>query len=384
MKKLFTLVIMAGMYYFGHSQTMGIVGDFSNWGGNPDVTMTTTDGIEWEAKDVSLPIDGGVKFRLDQDWANNWGGASWPIGVAQPGGDNIPSKAGKYNVMFNQQTGEYSFTEIKTDYDEVSLVGGFNGNGDPVRIITFDGINYNATNAFMAAAGVRFKRTAPVETTWGGTQFPSGTAVENAAEIPSTRGYYNVSFNLNTLAYNFETVPVTLIGDGAEGWDTDIEMTSTDGGVTHYLYNYTLQEGDVKFRANNGWATNWGGAGFPMGDVVPGGDNIPVEDGTYEVISFNRFTGKYYFGGDVNDESLSARQNANPILSGLAYPSPATDRLNFSVNAPEFIASITDVTGRTVLTTSAKSIDIQALNSGVYTYVIEAKGMRIYGKFVKN
>ena len=38
----------------------------------------------------------------------------------------------------------------------------------------------------------------------GGTTFPSGTAVENGGDIPLTSGYYNITFNKNTLVYSFQ------------------------------------------------------------------------------------------------------------------------------------------------------------------------------------
>ncbi len=73
-------------------------------------------------------------------------------------------------------------------------------------------------------------------TTWGGTTFPSGTAVENGGDIPLTSGYYNITFNKNTLAYSFQVAPVTLIGNGISGgsWTTDVALTSTDGGKNFY------------------------------------------------------------------------------------------------------------------------------------------------------
>ncbi len=61
----------------------------------------------------------------------------------------------------------------------------------------------------------------------GGTTFPSGTAVENGGDIPLTSGYYNITFNKNTLAYSFQVAPVTLIGNGISGgnWTTDVVLT---------------------------------------------------------------------------------------------------------------------------------------------------------------
>ncbi|HSQ86108.1 MAG TPA: hypothetical protein VLM43_15460 [Desulfobacterales bacterium] len=45
-----------------------------------------------------------------------------------------------------------------------------------------------------------------------------------------------------------------------------------------------LKAGQVKFRANDNWARNWGGNSFPEGELNQNGDNITVEPGMYQVI----------------------------------------------------------------------------------------------------
>lgn len=50
----------------------------------------------------------------------------------------------------------------------------------------------------------------------------------------------------------------------------------------------------MKFLVDSSWNPNWGGANFPFGWGVGGGDNIPVEAGDYRVI-FNDITGYYHF-----------------------------------------------------------------------------------------
>lgn len=77
-----------------------MVGDFDGWGGSPAI-MTQKSGAEgvWIA-DLTLTEDSSVKFRADGDWANNWGGKTFPYGQ-EPSGDNIPAVAGSYRVVFN-------------------------------------------------------------------------------------------------------------------------------------------------------------------------------------------------------------------------------------------------------------------------------------------
>ncbi|MFM7301454.1 MAG: hypothetical protein ACKO1R_09985, partial [Crocinitomicaceae bacterium] len=110
MKRIFTLLTVLSFSTLTFAQTMGIVGQFTNWGADPDIVMTSSDGVLWEASTVVIGADGGLKFRLDSDWANNWGGAGFPSGTAEAGGfgNDIPGLAGTYDVTFNTQTLEYA------------------------------------------------------------------------------------------------------------------------------------------------------------------------------------------------------------------------------------------------------------------------------------
>ncbi|MCC8358843.1 SusF/SusE family outer membrane protein [Salinimicrobium sediminilitoris] len=76
----------------------------------PDVLLTKSDFDPhlWYAKDVEL-LEDGIKFRANQDWGVNWGGGeNFPSGQAT-GDDIIVTKAGIYNVWFNDLTGRYIF-----------------------------------------------------------------------------------------------------------------------------------------------------------------------------------------------------------------------------------------------------------------------------------
>jgi hypothetical protein len=64
---------------------------------------------------------------------------------------------------------------------------------------------------------------------WGGTDFPAGTATLGGPAIAIPAGRYLINFNSVTLAYSFEAVEyynvVGIIGSAtAGGWDTDTDM----------------------------------------------------------------------------------------------------------------------------------------------------------------
>ncbi|MBM3429869.1 MAG: T9SS type A sorting domain-containing protein [Bacteroidetes bacterium] len=385
MKRVFTLLTVLSFSTLTFAQTMGIVGHFTNWGADPDIVMTSSDGVLWEASSVVLGVDGGLKFRLDSDWANNWGGVGFPTGTAEPGGfgNDIPGLAGTYDVTFNTQTLEYAFTAVATGFDEIGITGGFNSYSSVVSLATLDGTDYFKDDFFFGEPNVLFKRTAPTETLWGGTAFPAGTAVANSNDIPLTVGYYNVSFNKTTLAYNFEQVPVGLIGSAIPpfDWSVDVPMISTDGGITHYLYNFTIGDGVAKFRANGGWAVNWGGpADFPADTAFLNGPDIAVAAGTYDTISFNRYTGQFNFGGGV---SPGLGINELEKINASAFPVPAEDIITFVADADGFEVEITDLTGKVVMKTASNTVNISTLNAGTYLYKLTSGNRIGSGKLIK-
>lgn len=94
--------------------TMQLVGDFDNWandGAEPVIMKANTVNPHVWYCDVTIPADGGAKFRTDKDWKDNWGGDAFPYGLTS--GNNIPVKAGKYRVVFNDIDKCYHFFTVE-------------------------------------------------------------------------------------------------------------------------------------------------------------------------------------------------------------------------------------------------------------------------------
>lgn len=90
---------------------------------------------------------------------------------------------------------------------------------------------------------------------------------------------------------------VGIIGTATPGgWDidTDMERSSSDDNV--WTLQTTLEEGVLKFRANDDWEINWGSDAqeFPNGTGYSGQADIQVVAGEY-LITFNSETGVYSF-----------------------------------------------------------------------------------------
>lgn len=98
--------------------SMFLAGDFNGWGHTGAMSAIDTfagaKNHNWVATfDMT---DGGAKFveGFDGDsWLDNWGASTFPRGIASTAGNNIPVKAGKYKVFFNDILKAFSFVEQK-------------------------------------------------------------------------------------------------------------------------------------------------------------------------------------------------------------------------------------------------------------------------------
>lgn len=104
------------------------------------------------------------------------------------------------------------------------------------------------------------------------------------------------------LAFSGHAQIISIVGTGVNGWPdnmtgAELDMTTTDF-ITYTLANVAVTTGEVKFRQDHFWTTNWGGSTFPSGNGVQGGTNIPTVAGTYD-ITFNRSNGTYTFIGST-------------------------------------------------------------------------------------
>ncbi len=286
---------------------------------NTDTAMQTTDGMIHTMTNQLLST-GGLKFRKFGTWDVNFGATSFPTGVGVNNGDNIPVQAGVYDITFNRVTGEYSFVTSASNFPMIGLIGEFNGWSQSVNMFTTDGVLYTFSNFYVPVPagdpGLKFRQDNSWEINWGGANFPSGTAILGSNDnIPAQQGFYNVTFNLSTLAYSFTPVLMAIIGTADVDFNTDTAMETTDGMI-HTLNNKTLSTGLLKFRTVGNWNVNFGASTFPSGIGVNNGDDIPVVAGVYN-ITLNRLTGAYNFEEVILPTTQLLPQFCNIILSNM-------------------------------------------------------------------
>lgn len=100
--------------YTGEAKTyakMGVIGSATPNGWDSDTQMTQPTPHIWVLASVEL-IEGEIKFRANQDWADDWGWSkeaaeqSLPFALGLYKGDNIKiEKAGTYYIALNDLTG---------------------------------------------------------------------------------------------------------------------------------------------------------------------------------------------------------------------------------------------------------------------------------------
>jgi len=357
--------------------------------GNPGPTdvhqMTTTDGVNWTLSAVTLTsasTGGGVKFRANNDWAINWGATNFPSGTGTLGGSNIVCLAGTYDVTFNSNTGAYNFSGTPITFPTISIIGdAAAGWSTDVAMNTTDGITYTLNNYMFVNGYVKFRKDNSWTINWGASSFPAGTGVQDGADIPVPAGTYNVSFNKNTGNYVFSFPVISIIGSAAIDWNTDIDMQTTDGLNYTLSYPSGFNLGELKFRQDHNWNTNWGSTAFPSGTGTQGGSNIAVSATGFNFVSFNRSTGSYNFVG-----LLSTNTPSNTIFS--YYPNPTNTFWNFNSQDTIDSIEIIDVLGKTIFKTSDKSetqvVDASQFNNGVYFAKISISNSVQTVKLIKN
>jgi hypothetical protein len=215
-------------------------------------------------------------------------------------------------------------------------------------MFTTDGINYSVNNVALNGQVTFNVNAVPVPV---------------SAEVSENN--YNVTFNKQTGAYAFNFVVVSLIGEGVADWNTDTDLTTTDG-FNYTLRNFTFPGGEAKFRLNHDYNPGWGGTEFPAGTGSTAGDapNIPITAGTYDV-AFNRLTGVYSFSAPT------AGTQSFAVTTFTVYPNPSQNSWNFTSSASNITnLQVIDVTGKVIYTAVPNaleaSVEASGLTAGIY------------------
>jgi hypothetical protein len=391
---LITFDTLTGEYNFSEIvtfETIGLIGDATpgGWDTETPLNQSGSNPDMWMAN-IEL-VDGGCKFRANNDWAVNWGSSDWPTGIGVQDGDNIPAVAGLYQVSLNTATGEYSFLPI-VYYTTIGVIGDATPGGwvddtdmevdanDPAKW----SLRIELTTGFL-----KFRADNDWIVNWGAGDFPTGVGVQDGADIPVPEGEYFITFNTTTGEYNFAEIivydQVGIVGTATPNasWDIDVFMDKDATNENKWtLSSVTMVDGECKFRAEGAWTVNWGAEEWPTGTGTQDGPNIPVTAGTYGVTLYSD-TGEYAFGDPLSANSVLLDPNDIVI-----YPNPVVNSLFVDLEAAELdgevVLTVLDHAGRVLISQTTNdartTIDVSNLTQG--NYVIRIQGSNaLIGKF---
>jgi hypothetical protein len=270
------------------SSPWGVVGSaFNDWGATPDGAFYKTSENEVYVAYLTLK-EGAMKFRKDSDWAVNYGGSD---GKLEAGGADINVKAGTYKITMDLGKMTYAIEP----YTWGVVGSAINDWGaTPDGKLTYDPFSDQWRGIFTLKEGemkVRFNNDWAVN--YGDTG-ADGKLEDGGDNIQVKAGTYLVTVNFKDKSYS--VVPVTnrwgIVGDASpNGWDGpdvafDLDYSKFDKNFNTVgvwvAKSVVLKTGEIKFRSNNAWTTNYGDNGAD-GTLELEGANIKVVAGTYDV-----------------------------------------------------------------------------------------------------
>ena len=270
----------------------GVVGTINGWGA-PDVIMyQNADGL-MESAEIEIKATDEIKIRMNEDWAENRGGTfvelGQPFAVEGNGKNIVVGRDAKIQVVYDSAsetitlTGEYT-GDVPAFPDDIYAIG---GDTEWAANYQLHGKNGQYKGFGYLSQEFKFK---PNPDNWDGNWGAGdteGTIALGGGNIaaPATAGYYMIEVDLNEMTYKLTLITtIGIIGPAqAGGWDTDTDLTYNAETKAWEATGVVLTDGDMKFRANDAWDINWGGA---LHELVQSGDNIAVTAGTYDVKLF--------------------------------------------------------------------------------------------------
>ena len=258
----------------------------------PEARVTITSGLTDTTTEVTYETLNGILF-------NDLGLAD---GVAEDVLFSVGAKVGEYEKIYSDAvTVSCKVTAAEKEYPKLTVAGSYAYNnwtpGKGQFVFDFEGTDTKYSGVIDFGEDVSALQFKFVGAAWGDNEFsvPSGEAqTPEAAELPlvagggdnvsayTTHRYYSLTLDKAApkVTKNFSFNSLGVIGDATPtGWDADTDMAFNADKQRFYV-DITLIDGTIKFRADDDWAVNWGGAD---GVLASGADNIPVTAGDYRI-----------------------------------------------------------------------------------------------------
>ncbi|MDE6577568.1 MAG: SusF/SusE family outer membrane protein [Muribaculaceae bacterium] len=204
------------------------------------------------------------------------------IGTGEPGAGCL-KQDGQLLLTINMEEGTYAFTSA---VDFLYTPGDANGWSQTASqlLSTSDYANYSGY-AVLSPNGFKFSSAPDWDhVNYGAADEEGKLSVDGGAGNLSVaeKGLYWCTVNTANLTYTATLIStIGVIGDATpNGWDASTALTPDEDGLV-WTGEIAFKGGEFKFRANDDWGVNLGGA---LSDLTQDGSNIASPgEGTYEV-----------------------------------------------------------------------------------------------------
>ncbi len=261
---LFVMPAGTGLSYWG------VVGTINGWGA-PDRIMYENENGQFVYEDLEITATDEIKIRLNEDWAENRGGAFAELGEAfavENGGSNIKvGRDAKVPVTYDPAAetitlaGEYS-GDAPSLPENMYMVGAAFGNWDwsSDGIVELTPVNGKAGQFWTiryieAESPFKFCPVRDWAGDFTGLGEDSGYTVNNGNCMVAETGVYMIYVDLENKKLCVEPAKVYGIGDCFGGWDQGMDaalFTNADGKVSATV----AADGDLRMYAASSIATS--------------------------------------------------------------------------------------------------------------------------------
>jgi len=257
-----------------------IVGDYNGWDNSDNAKfIITTPTSNRTAEGYVYLKQGGIKLVTDHSWDNaHTYGDDGSGNLTNPGNNISVQEDGYYRVRANLS--EMTFSLVKTDW-------GIIGSATPSDWGDETPLNYNSDleqwigGVHLTANEFKFRANHSWDYNYGSDE-ADGKLQAGGANIPvDIEDDYAITLDFSTPnEYTYSVHRWGVIGGATPDptWGSDFNM-SWDAENSVFTITIDLTAGEFKFRADDGWAVNFGG---DLDNLTQDGSNLSVsENGNY-------------------------------------------------------------------------------------------------------
>ena len=199
------------------------------------------------------------------------------------------------------------------------------------------------------------------------TEYIAGGAELNANGIRVGGNFTTVGASIPDWTPSDAACAMTDLGNGL--WSIAVTYPATSVGTTQ-LYKFV----------NGDWGTNEGVATSLIAE-----DGCGTDDGGGNInrtLVIPSAAATYTFCWDKCAACISSIDEVNKV-NVVAFPNPATDVVNFQIDATDYVITLTDLAGKMVATSTTSTIEMSGLSSGAYLYKVVTNNGTATGKVTK-